>query len=145
LLREQFAGEIDTLEILEQMKRNYPIDANRVVEMGFSMGGAAACTWRCITPTSGGAASPGAGFAETREYQKMDKSDEWRALPAYRKSLFHLYDCPDWCWNLQMVPLIAYAGEIDPQQQSRGRDAEGDGGAGAQIGADLRAEGRAQV
>src|SRR5205823_9267318 len=63
-------------------------------------------------------ASPAAGFAETRIYQKMDASGEWAALPDYRKQLMHLYDCPDYALNLSMLPLIAYAGEIDPQQQS---------------------------
>jgi hypothetical protein len=100
------------------MKKNYPIDANKVVEMGFSMGGAAAWHMAVHYADLWCAASPGAGFAETRQYQHMDKTGEWAALPPYRKALFHLYDCPDWAWNLQMVPLIAYAGEIDPQQQS---------------------------
>jgi hypothetical protein len=48
----------------------------------------------------------------------MDSTGEWAALPWYRKALMHLYDCPDYALNLSMVPLIAYAGEIDPQQQS---------------------------
>ena len=38
----KFAGEIDLLEVLDAMKRQYPIDENRIVETGFSMGGAAA-------------------------------------------------------------------------------------------------------
>jgi hypothetical protein len=114
----KFAGEIDTLEILDFMKKHYPIDENKVIEMGFSMGGAAAWHMAVHYTDLWCAASPGAGFAETRLYQHMDKTGEWAALPPYRKALFHLYDCPDWAWNLQMLPLIAYAGEIDPQQQS---------------------------
>jgi pimeloyl-ACP methyl ester carboxylesterase len=114
----KFAGEIDTLEILDQMKRDYPIDENRVVVTGFSMGGAA-CWHIAVHYTDlWAAASPGAGFAETRLYQKMDASGEWNELPEYRKQLMHLYDCPDYALNLSMLPLIAYAGEIDPQQQS---------------------------
>src|SRR5215210_4316002 len=34
----KFAGEIDLLEVLDAMKRQYPIDENRIVETGFSMG-----------------------------------------------------------------------------------------------------------
>jgi hypothetical protein len=114
----KFAGEIDTLEILDQMKREYPIDENRVVVTGFSMGGAS-CWHMAVHYTDlWVAASPGAGFCETRIYQKMDSTGEWAALPWYRKTLMHLYDCPDYALNLSMVPLIAYAGEIDPQQQS---------------------------
>lgn len=114
----KFAGEIDTLEILNQMKRDYPIDENRVVVTGFSMGGAACWHIAVHYADMWAAASPGAGFAETRLYQKMDASGEWNDLPAYRKQLMHLYDCPDYALNLSMLPLIAYAGEIDPQQQS---------------------------
>jgi hypothetical protein len=48
----------------------------------------------------------------------MDNKGEWDALPWYQKKLMHLYDCPDYALNLSMCPTIAYAGEIDPQQQS---------------------------
>jgi hypothetical protein len=91
----KFAGEIDTLEILEQMKRQYPIDDNRVVVTGFSMGGAACWHIAAHYADLWAAASPGAGFAETRQYQKMDNKGEWDALPWYQKKLMHLYDCPD--------------------------------------------------
>ncbi len=114
----KFAGEIDTLEILADMKRQYPIDDNRVLATGFSMGGAAG--WHHAVHYSDlfAAASPGAGFCETRVYQGMDKSGEWDALPDYQKKLMHLYDCPDIAINLTMIPTIAYAGELDKQQQS---------------------------
>jgi hypothetical protein len=82
------------------------------------MGGAAAWHMAAHHASEWAAASPGAGFCETRIYQKMDASGEWAALPWWRKKLFHLYDCPDYARNLSMVPTIAYAGELDPQQQS---------------------------
>jgi pimeloyl-ACP methyl ester carboxylesterase len=114
----KFAGEIDTLEILDKMKSEYPIDEDRVLATGFSMGGAA-CWHMAVHYTDlWAAASPGAGFCETRVYQKMDNKGEWDALPAYQKQLMHLYDCPDYALNLSMLPTIAYAGELDPQQQS---------------------------
>jgi dienelactone hydrolase len=114
----KFAGEVDTFEVLDQMKREYPIDANRVLATGFSMGGAAC--WHMAVHHAGewAAASPGAGFCETRIYQKMDNKGEWDALPEYQKQLMHWYDCPDYALNLTMCPTIAYAGENDPQQQS---------------------------
>jgi pimeloyl-ACP methyl ester carboxylesterase len=114
----KFAGEIDTLEILDRMKREYPIDENRVLVTGFSMGGAACWHMAVHYADLWAAASPGAGFCETRIYQNMDKSGEWAVLPEYQKKLMHLYDCPDYALNLSMLPTIAYAGEIDPQQQS---------------------------
>ena len=114
----KFAGEIDTLEILDHVKHQYPIDDNRVLVTGFSMGGAAAWHHAVHYPDLWAAASPGAGFCETRIYQKMDNKGEWDALPWWRRSLFHLYDCPDYALNLTMLPTIAYAGDQDPQQQS---------------------------
>lgn len=114
----KFAGEIDTLEILDAMKKQYPIDSNRVIVTGFSMGGAACWHIAVHYADLWAAASPGAGFAETRLYQNMDRSGEWENLPWYRKKLMHLYDCPDYALNLSMLPLISYAGTDDPQQQS---------------------------
>ena len=38
----KLAGEVDLFEPLEDVKRNYPIDENRILVRGFSMGGAAA-------------------------------------------------------------------------------------------------------
>jgi hypothetical protein len=114
----KFAGEIDTLEVLGKMAHEYPIDADRVLATGFSMGGAACWHMAAHYTDLWAAASPGAGFCETRVYQKMDNKGEWDALPAYQKQLMHLYDCPDYAINLGMLPTIAYAGELDPQQQS---------------------------
>jgi pimeloyl-ACP methyl ester carboxylesterase len=114
----KFAGEIDTLEVLDHVKHQYPIDDNRVLITGFSMGGAAAWHHAVHYPDLWAAASPGAGFCETRVYQKMDNKGEWDALPSWRRSLFRLYDCPDYALNLSMLPTIAYSGDQDPQQQS---------------------------
>ena len=38
----KFAGEVDLFETLDAVKTQYPIDENRIVVRGFSMGGAAA-------------------------------------------------------------------------------------------------------
>jgi pimeloyl-ACP methyl ester carboxylesterase len=114
----KFAGEIDTLEVLDAMKKQYPIDENKVVITGFSMGGAAAWHHAVHYADLWAAASPGAGFAETRVYQNMEQSGEWAALPEWQKKLHHWYDCTDYAANLSMLPTIAYAGELDKQRQS---------------------------
>jgi hypothetical protein len=114
----KFAGEIDTLEILESLKKQYPIDDHRIVMTGFSMGGAAVWHFAVHYADLWVAASPGAGFAETKQYQHMAESGELATVPWYQKKLWHLYDCPDWVENLAMCPTIAYAGTLDPQQQS---------------------------
>ena len=113
----KFAGEIDILEILDSLKQQYPIDSDRVVLTGFSMGGAAVWHLAVHYPDVWCCASPGAGFAETEQYQHLSKED-LAAMPAWERSLFHWYDATDYRLNLYNLPLIAYAGTEDPQQQS---------------------------
>jgi len=67
----KFAGEIDTLEALEHVKRHYRIDDDRVVARGFSMGGAACWQFAVHYPMMWCAAAPGAGFAETADFLKV--------------------------------------------------------------------------
>lgn len=114
----KFAGEIDVLEILDSLKQQYPIDDDRVVLTGFSMGGAAVWHLAVHYPDVWCCASPGAGFAETERYQHLEKSGELAAMPWYERSLLHWYDATDYALNLYNLPLIAYAGTEDPQQQS---------------------------
>src|SRR5258705_234464 len=67
----KMAGEVDLFEALEAVKRNYPIDENRIVVRGFSMGGAA--VWHIAAHHAGlwAAAAPGAGFSETPDFLKV--------------------------------------------------------------------------
>jgi hypothetical protein len=114
----KFAGEIDAFEAMAEVRRRYPIDSNRIVPMGFSMGGAS--VWHLATHHAGlwAAASPGAGFAETAVYAKVYQGKQ-EDLPApWEKTLYHLYDATDYAANLANLPLIAYSGEKDPQRQS---------------------------
>ncbi len=113
----KFAGEMDLFEILESLKKQYPIDQNGIVLTGFSMGGAA--VWHLAThyPDRWVAASPGAGFAETRRYQNIDLNSP-KAPPWYEQRLWHFYDATDYARNLANYPLIAYHGELDKQKQS---------------------------
>jgi hypothetical protein len=112
----KFAGEVDAFEALENVKKHYPIDENRIVDRGFSMGGAA--TWHMAAHHAGlwVAASPGAGFVETAIYQKI--FEKGPAPAWYEQKLWHLYDATDYAANLFNCPVIAYSGEIDPQKQA---------------------------
>ncbi|HEV8608373.1 MAG TPA: prolyl oligopeptidase family serine peptidase [Tepidisphaeraceae bacterium] len=113
----KFAGEIDLLEVLEAMKRQYPIDENRIVETGFSMGGAAAWQFAVHYTDLFCAASPGAGFAETKEFLRVFQNEPVK--PAwYEQKLWHVYDCTDYAANIFNLPLVAYSGEIDRQKQA---------------------------
>ncbi|MCX6900577.1 MAG: prolyl oligopeptidase family serine peptidase [Verrucomicrobia bacterium] len=113
----KFAGETDLFEALDSVKRRYPIDENRIVVRGFSMGGAAC--WQFATHFAGlwAAAAPGAGFAESAEFLKVFQNEPTKP-PAWEQTLWHLYDATDYAANLFNCPTIAYSGEIDRQKQA---------------------------
>ncbi len=110
----KFAGEVDLFEALADVKKHYSIDEDRILVRGFSMGGAA--TWHIAAHHAGlwAAAAPGAGFAETAEYQKFNPADftEWE------RKLWRWYDATAYALNFFNLPLVAYSGEIDPQKQA---------------------------
>jgi hypothetical protein len=113
----KFAGEIDLFEALENVRKHYPIDENRIVIRGFSMGGAAC--WQFAVHYAGlwAAAAPGAGFSETADFLKVFQSEEVKP-PWYEQKLWHMYDCTDYAVNLFNCPAVAYSGEIDKQKQA---------------------------
>jgi hypothetical protein len=113
----KFAGEIDTLEALEHVKKHYPIDEDRIVARGFSMGGAACWQFAVHHPGLWCAAAPGAGFAETADFLKVFQKEKLQPT-WYEKKLWHLYDCTDYALNLFNCPTVAYSGEDDSQKQA---------------------------
>ena len=113
----KFAGEIDLFEALEHAKRYYPIDDDRLVMRGFSMGGAACWQYAVHYPDMWVAAAPGAGFSETPEFLKIFQGEILQPT-WYEKKLWHLYDCTDYALNLFNCPTVAYSGERDRQKQA---------------------------
>ena len=113
----KFAGEADLFEAWDDVRRQYPIKANRVSVLGFSMGGAS--VWHLATHHAGlwAAASPGAGFAETATYAKVFAEGK-EPPPWWEQVLWRCYDATVCAGNLANTSLIAYSGEIDPQKQS---------------------------
>lgn len=112
----KFAGEVDVFEAIEQVRRQYPIDENRITIRGFSMGGAGC--WHLAAHHAGfwAAAAPGAGFAETAEYTRALAKEP--RPPWYEQKLWQLYDATDYALNLFNCPTIAYSGELDKQKQA---------------------------
>jgi hypothetical protein len=113
----KFAGEIDAFEALEDVARRTPIDRSRIGVGGFSMGGAS--VWHLSTHHSGlwCAATPGAGFAETKIYAGIFKEGK-TPPPWWEQLLYNWYDATTYAGNLANVPVMAYSGEIDPQKAS---------------------------
>lgn len=112
-----FAGEVDTFEALDHVKKHYPIDENRIVARGFSMGGAACWHFAVHHADKWVAAAPGAGFSETPDFLKVFQNENYDP-PWYEKKLLHWYDCTDWAGNLFHCPTVAYSGEKDKQKQA---------------------------
>jgi dienelactone hydrolase len=113
----KFAGEIDVLEAIEHVKEHYPIDGDRVVMRGFSMGGAGCWQFAVHYPDRWVAAAPGAGFSETPRF--LDVFQKEKLAPTeYEKKLWRLYDCDGYAGNLANLPTVAYSGEKDRQKQA---------------------------
>lgn len=107
------AGEVDVFEALTDVTMRYDIDEARTVMAGFSMGGAGAWHLGAHYADQWCAVHAGAGFVDTRRYQKITPEK----MPApYVQTLWGLYDVPDYRRNLLNVPLIAYSGSDDAQK-----------------------------
>jgi hypothetical protein len=113
----KFAGEIDCFEALANVRDHYPIDENRLVMRGFSMGGAACWQFAVHYPSMWCAAAPGAGFSETADFLKVFQSEAVKPT-WYEQKLWHMYDCTDYAVNLFNCLTVAYSGEIDKQKQA---------------------------
>ncbi len=113
----KFAGEVDLFEALENARTHYGIDANRISVRGFSMGGAAA--WHLGTHFAGmwAAVAPGAGFAETAEYNRVFAAGK-TPPPWWEQVLYRWYDATLYAANLANTTTVAYSGELDGQKQA---------------------------
>ncbi|MEO5952018.1 MAG: prolyl oligopeptidase family serine peptidase, partial [Chloroflexia bacterium] len=112
----KFAGEIDVMEGIESAKHHYRIDNDRIFVRGFSMGGGS--TWHLAAHYADmwAGAAPGAGFAETKEYQNLEQKGDNR--PWYEQKLWRWYDATEYAANFFNLPLVAYSGEKDKQIQA---------------------------
>lgn len=109
------AGEVDVFEAIEAVKRDYPIDGDRIALAGFSMGGAGAWHIGAHYPDRFCAVHAGAGFAETKEYNKLTPEN----YPApFVQTLWKVYDVPFYVQNFLNVPVLAYSGSDDKQKQA---------------------------
>lgn len=113
----KFAGEVDLFEALDAVKKQYPIDDDRIVARGFSMGGAA--VWHIAAHHAGRfvAAAPGAGFSETAEFLNVF-ANEKVSPPEWEQKLWRMYDATVYAANFFNLPVVAYSGEIDRQKQA---------------------------
>jgi dienelactone hydrolase len=112
----RFAGETDGLEAIESVAKAYPINRNRIVMAGFSMGGASAWSYIVHFADRWVAGAPGAGFTETEVFLRAGLAAQ--PQNAVQRTLWHMYDSTDYAANTFNVPVVAYSGAIDPQKQA---------------------------
>ncbi|MBC8135205.1 MAG: prolyl oligopeptidase family serine peptidase, partial [Fibrella sp.] len=110
----RFAGEVDLFEALDDAKKRYPVDENRLVMRGFSMGGASAWQYATHFPDMWAAAAPGAGFSEASGFLRLFAEGK-TPPPWYEQKLFRWYDATDYAANLYNCPTVAYNGDRDGQ------------------------------
>jgi predicted esterase len=117
----RWAGESDILEVQDHftrveniLRRDHLIDPLRVVLRGFSMGGAGTWHLGLHMPHRWCVLGPGAGFTTTHGYVQ----DLPEKLPPQQEACLHIYDAVDYAENAYNVPVVAYAGENDPQLQA---------------------------
>jgi dienelactone hydrolase len=108
----RWAGETDVMEALASVRKQYNIDADRILLRGFSMGGAG--TWHIGLhyPSLWAGIEAGAGFTETIRYAKVANPKPWE------RDAMRIYDAVDYAPNTMNVPTVGYGGEIDPQLQA---------------------------
>lgn len=109
------AGEVDAIDAAFDVVRRYGVSMERMVLIGFSMGGAGAWHIGAHHTNCWLAVAPGAGFAETARYQRLTPD---RYPPWYEQKLWGLYDVPDYVRKLFNTEVIAYSGELDRQIQA---------------------------
>ena len=109
------AGEIDVFKAIDSVKNDYPIDEDCIALAGFSMGGAGAWHIGAHYRDRFCAVHAGAGFAETKEYQKLQPEDY---PPEIEQTLWRVYDTPVYVHNFLNGPVLAYSGGEDKQKQA---------------------------
>lgn len=112
----RFAGETDGLEAIESVAAAYPIDRDRIVMAGFSMGGASAWQYGLHFADRWAVVQAGAGFTETADFLRKELLQQPQNKVQQR--LWRMYDATDYARNAFNVKFLAYSGGIDAQKQA---------------------------
>ena len=103
-------GEIDVLRVIEEMKRHYRVDPDRVLLAGISMGGSG--VWTLLTHYPGRFA--GGIILSGRTDYYFWHGLERKNLPAWKTWLIDVDNPIDFTDHLLGVPTFVYHGKIDP-------------------------------
>ncbi|HEX3135658.1 MAG TPA: hypothetical protein VHX44_19000 [Planctomycetota bacterium] len=108
-------GEIDVLEAIAHAETQYKIDHERIVLMGFSMGGGGSKSLGCHYTDHFCCIHTGAGYSETARFCRL-KPENYP--PPYEQTLWTVNDVPNYVRNLFNIPFSCYSGEKDGQIQA---------------------------
>ncbi len=104
----RWAGETDVFEAIEAVCRNYPIDRDRVVLRGMSMG--ASGTWHLGLkhPDRFVALGPYCGYVDTHQFSQTPLAHFVKVgpLPPHQEKALHMLDSRDYAANAGMVPFF---------------------------------------
>ncbi|MBI3828034.1 MAG: prolyl oligopeptidase family serine peptidase [Planctomycetes bacterium] len=103
-------GEVDVLKVMEEMKRLYPIDEERVYLYGYSMGGMGAYTICAHYPEPWAAAIAIAGRADS---PLLMKTQGLGSLQPFKQWLVRADQPIDLCENFVNIPIRIYHGTED--------------------------------
>jgi hypothetical protein len=107
-------GEQDVLEAIAHAQTQYKIDPERIVLMGFSMGGGGSKSVGCHYTDHFCCIHTGAGYSETAKFTRLKVED----VPAMEQTLWGVNDVPCYVRNLFTIPFSCYSGEKDGQIQA---------------------------
>ncbi len=108
-------GEQDVIDVIAEVQRQYRIDSERIVLMGFSMGGGGARSVGCHYTDLFCAIHAGAGYSETALFMQYKPE----ALPPkMEQTLWRVNDVPYYVRNLFCLPYSEYSGDQDKQTQA---------------------------
>lgn len=112
----RWAGETDVYEAIEDVRRCYNIDRDRIVLRGMSMG--ASGTWHLglKRPDYFVALGPYCGYVDTHQFSETPGMNFVKvgALPDHQEKALRMLDSADYAANAGVVPAIAAIGEKDP-------------------------------
>ena len=111
----RWSGEADVFEAIEDVCRRYPIDRDRIVLRGMSMG--ASGTWHLGLkhPDRFVALGPYCGYVDTHRFSETPIPGfiQVGPLPAHQELGLHMLDSVDYATNAGVVPAIACMGGED--------------------------------
>jgi poly(3-hydroxybutyrate) depolymerase len=102
-------GEDDVLDVIEEMKRAYPVDERRISLYGYSMGGSGVWTMLAHYPDRFSGAVVLAGRSDYYLWHGLDRS----RVPAWKRHIIDADNPIDLVANFKHVPVRVYHGDAD--------------------------------